>query len=345
MSRLCLRGMCPWALSRCLPCARVRASQWARVSACALLGLLAPFAFAQQKPLERSFSAGDSAGYRIKLTVRSEVAGQQTELIGAKAYVRPFSRAAENGLGWRATRHVLSVDAYGTAEIEETLDGFEDFAEGAPSADEETEKLAKALREALAGWGAKHTLRYRETRAGQLLDLKAEGVPPLGEAPPALLTLWLLRALRPTAALPSSPLRFGESSHEPRSVQLPNWAEVRAAESGEWLDAREASEPAARLHIVQILSGTVVTGAEKPPEGTAEGHFHGESLNTISLGDARLLAATRSATREIAWTLAAVEGLPERPRFVGRLSVQIEMEACNEDPCLSLGPAARRSRQ
>ena len=310
-----------------------------------LLGLLAPLALVQEKPLEGSFSAGDSASYRIKLTVRSEVVGQQTESIGAKTYVQPFSRAAENGLSWTATRRVLVVNADGTAEMEESLGNFGSVADVSASADKETSTLAQSLREALASWGAPRTLRYRETRSGHLLDLKADGAPPLGEASPALLTLWLLRALRPTVALPAPPLRFGELRREPRTAQLPNWAEVRGSENGEWLEAREASEPAVRLHMVQQLSGTIVSGTEKPPEGSAQGRFHGESLNTVSLGHARLLAATRSATREIIWTLAPIAGLPERPQFSGRLAVQVQIEACNGDPCLSTEPPAGRNRQ
>lgn len=310
-----------------------------------LWGLLVPSVAAQERPLERSFSVGDTASYRIQLTVRSEVTGQQTETIGAKTYVRPFAQSAENRLNWTATRHVLSVGSDGIAEIEETLDHFEGVAGASAPADEKAAKLATALREALAGWGATRTLHYRETREGQLLDLKADGVPLLGEAPPALLTLWLLRALRPAAALPRAPLRFGERWQEARSAQLPNWADVSGSETGEWLDARGATQPALRLHVVQQISGTVVSGTEKPPEGTAQGSFHGESLNTVSLGDGQLLGATRSATREITWILVPVEGLSERPQFTGRLAVQIEIEACNEDPCLSPQPPVGRNRQ
>ncbi len=317
---------------------RLRQTVWLGV----LPGLLAPLAFAQEKPPERSFSAGDSASYRIKLTVRSELAGQRPESIGAKTYVRPFSRAVENELSWTAARRVLAVNADGTAEIEESLGDFASVADTSASADEETARLAKVLREALASWGAPRALRYRETRSGHLLELKADGAPLLGEASPALLTLWLLRALRPTVALP---VRLGEPWQGPRTAQLPNWAEVRGAENGEWLAAREASEPAVRLHMVQQLSGIVVSGTEKPPEGSAQGRFHGESLNTVSLGNARLLAATRSAMREIIWTLAPIEGLPERPQFSGRLAVQVQIEACNGDPCLSTEPPAGRSRQ
>jgi hypothetical protein len=111
------------------------------------------------------------------------------------------------------------------------------------------------------------------------------------------------------------------------------------------LEVPEAPLPAVRLHIVQQLSGTVASGPEKPPEGTAQGRFHGESLNTISLSDGLLLVAPRSATREVTWTLAPVEGLAERPQFAGRLAVQVQIVACNEDPCLSPEPPAEHDRQ
>ncbi len=308
-----------------------------------VLGLALP-ARSQDKPLERSFTAGDSARYRIQLSVRSEVQGQQTETIGAKAYVRPFARAAEQSLRWIATRTVIALGEDGTAEIEEAMNNFELVAPSPPRADEETAKLATALSEALAQWGIARTLNYRETKAGQLLELKPDGAPALGEAAPPLLMLWLLRALRPAVTLPANPVRFGESWQEPRGAQLRNWDDVRGSENGEWLEAREVAVPAVRLHIAQQLSGTVASGPEKSPEGTAQGRFHGESVNTISLSDGLLLAATRSGMREVTWTLAPVEGLLGRPQFVGRLALQIEIQACNEDPCLPPQPPAERNR-
>jgi hypothetical protein len=310
-----------------------------------LWGILGPALPAQEGPLQLSFSVGNTASYRIQLTVRSEVIGQQTETIGAKTYVRPFAQSAQRGLNWTATRRVLSVGPDGIAEIEETLDHFEGAAEARAAADEKAARLDTALREALGSWGATPKLHYRETHEGQVLDLKADGVPSLGEAPPALLTLWLVRALRPAAALPSAPIRLGERWQEPRSTQLPNWSEVRGSETGEWLDSPGAAQPALRLHVVQQISGTVVSGAERPPEGMAQGTFHGESLNTVALGDGQLLGATRSATREITWILVPVEGLSERPQFTGRLAVQIEIEACNEDPCLPPQPPVGGNQQ
>jgi len=303
-----------------------------------LLGLPVPLAVAQEKPLERSFLAGMSASYRIQLLVRSEIQGQQPVQIGAKTYVKPFSREAHGRLSWRATKHVISVRADGTADIEEVLDEAESAQAGGSSADEETEKLVKAVRDALEQWGVMRALRYHETRTGQLTDLTVDGAPPLEEPSPPVLTLWLLRALRPGVALPAAPIRFGELWNEPRTAQLPHWADVRGSEAGGWLAATGFAEPTARLHVVQQLSGTVTSGAEKPPEGTAQARFHAESVNTVSLGDGRLMAATRSATREITWTLAQVNGLRQRPEFRGRLSVEVQIEACNDSPCLSAKP-------
>ena len=297
---------------------------------------MAPSARAQEKPLLREFPVDTLSAYRILLTVRMEVEGQQPVQIGAKTYVKPFSRSAQGQLCWQATRRVVSVAADGSAEIEETLDGFGGARAGAKAAggdDEEAERLRRAVSETLGRWGEKRTLRYRETPAGQLSGLTPEGVPALDEVPPRLVSAWLLRALRPTIALPKTPLRAGASWQEPRAAQLPNWADALGSEAGEWLPALEASEPAMRLHVVQQLAATVVAGAEKPPEGTAQARFHGESLNTLSLAGGHLLSATRSAAREITWTLAPVEGLPERPQFRGRLSVEVEIEASDEKPC------------
>ncbi len=318
-----------------------------------LFGFLAAHAAPQDKPLQRTFTAGAIHSYHITLSVHSHVAGQQPVQIGAKAYVTPFSRGARNELRWTATRRVIAVGTDGSAELEETLDDFagpDDSAvpseeKTAKPLEEETRKLGTALYGALTQWKERRTLRYRETHSGQLLDLKSDGAPLLGEAIPPVLTLWLLRALRPAVALPATPIRFGEPWKAPRTAQLPAWADVRGSESREWFEAQQASEPAVRLHIVQQLSGTVASGAEKPPEGTAEARFHSESLNTISLSDARLLGATRSATREITWRLAPVEGLPEPPEFRGSLFVEVFIQACDEIPCLSPGrPALRQQR-
>jgi hypothetical protein len=316
--------------------------------ALALIGFAGTFVHArQQSPgrasssgearLLRMFSADTTSEYRIQLTLRSELTGDQPETIGAKTYMHPFARSAGRTVAWQAVRHVLSVRPDGSAAIEESL---EDFSrdDAAPSAggDPESAKLERALRTVLENWirAAPIHLRYRETAQGRLERLDPAGVPGLEEAAPPLLALWLLRALRPVAPLPQRPIVPGERWQEPRAVALDGWDGVQAFESGEWLAAPQAAslEPAARLLVVQQILGKIVAGPEKPPEGSAQGSFHGESLVTFSLVDGRLLSATRSATREVSWTLAPVAGLNRAPQFAARLSAQVEIEECH-GPC------------
>jgi hypothetical protein len=288
--------------------------------------------------LLRTFSADTTSQYRIQLTVHSELTGDQPETIGAKTYVHPFARSAGRTVAWRAVRHVLSVGPDGTAGIEESLEDFSGVETASSTGgDPESAKLESALGTVLENWihAGIITLRYRETVAGQLQGLDPAGVPRLEEAEPPLLALWLLRALRPTAPLPERPIALGERWQEPRAVAFDGWSGVQAFESGEWLAAPQATslEPAARLLDVQQILGTIVAGPERPPEGSAQGSFHGESLVTFSLMDCRLLAATRSATRGVTWTLAPVAGLERAPQFAARLSAQVEIEECH-GPCL-----------
>lgn len=302
-------------------------------------GLAAQKAAEQSDVLQRSFSVAEVRQYRIELIVRSELEGEDATRIGAKTYVSPFTRGAEEMIAWRATRRVVAIGPDGAAEVEETLDNFVagDKKTFGP-ANAETEKLAHALEATLAHWtepGAR-TLRYREARSGELHGLAPDGVPSLGEAAPPVLTLWMLRALRPAALLPARPIVFGDRWQEPRFVKLDAWSDLRAQESGEWMEAPATAmpgEPSARLLTVRQISGTVASGSEKPPEGAARARFHAESLVTLSLGDARVLEATRSATREISWTLAPVAGLEKPPEFRTRLAAQINIKECH-GPCL-----------
>ncbi len=282
--------------------------------------------------LECTFAAGATTQYRIQLTVRSELHGEQPETVGAKTYVRPFSRAAERRVEWRATRHILSVSADGGADIEEQLDSFDEGSGLSYSPeDEDTRKLDQSLEAVVRKWiePDSRTIRYRETSSGQLTGLGADGVPALDEASPPLLTLWLLRALRPAVTLPTRPVEFDVRWQEPRTAKLDGWTNVHGYEGGEWLVAPGSPEPAARLLASQQILGIVTGGPEKPPEGNAEGRFQGESLATLSLNDGSLLAATRSGAREITWTLAPVAGLDHPPQFRARLSAQIEIEECH----------------
>jgi hypothetical protein len=284
----------------------------------------------------RVLRVGRTDRFQVELRVRSEVEGQKSTTIGAKTYVEPVSQWVEERLTWLDERRVISAGADGAAEIEERLTNFSDAADSSGS-DPETMKLLEALKSAIQPWETARTLRYRETRAGQITGLDAAAAPPLGEQAPRVLTAWLLRALRPTAALPAHPLVYNQSWEEPRAVQFAEWRGTTGSESGEWIGAaagaHSQAEPAVQLHTTQEIAGTVAAGNEKPAEGAGQAHFHSESLSTLALEDLRLMAATRSGMREIVWTLAPVEGLASPPKFRGRLLAEIHIKACDETPC------------
>jgi hypothetical protein len=313
-------------------CAMRRTSLFRLAFVCFLLS--AGIASAQERQFERSFSVGAPHVYRVRLTLRSEVEGQRPVNTGASAYAEPFSRSAEVTLSWRAAWRVTAVTEDGAAQIEEALDEF-DAAQFRvePANDEDAKKLSAALADAVRRWSDPRALHYRETPAGQLTALPPEGVPALGEDAPPLLTLWLLRALRPAVTLPGKAIVFGERWEQPRSAKLDNWTSVRGIESGEWLDAPGGAEPAVRLHVVQQISGDVAAGADTSEAGTAQARFHAESLTTLALLDGRVLAADRSAMREISRTLSEIPGVTGPPRFRARLSVQVQIEDCNDHSC------------
>jgi len=310
-------------------------------SSVTILTVLAASLFAQDRPLEMRFSEGATSVFRIQLKVTTRVEGQQAVTIGANGYVKPFVREATATISWAARVRVASFSA-GSASIEEALDDFQ--MQSPPSSDQtvdpETVRLQRALQASLLLWASSRTIAYVESLDGQATSVPAEAAPDLGEQSPRVLTAWLLRALRPVAVLPAHVLRFDDHWLEPRSVTLPGWSSTTGSESGQWL-AAAASKSEVRLHVVQQIDGTVASGPEKPPEGTAVARFHSESLSTISLDDARLFKATRSATREIDWTLQPVGGLSEPPKFNSRLAVEIQIENCDETPCSNLQSAFR----
>ncbi len=304
------------------------------VAVCAAAGA-ALIAVAQSGPPLRMFRVGQTDKFQIELRVRSEVEGQKPTTIGVKTYVQPVSEWVEQTLTWKAERRVISTGADGAAEIEERLADFSDGAVSSAS-DPDTIRLLEALKAEIHPWEGPRTLHYRETRAGQLTGLDAAAAPPLEEQAPRLLTAWLLRALRPTAALPAHPIAYNQSWQEPRAVQIAEWRGTTGSESGEWLGEtalRAQGEPTVQLHTTQEIAGVVAAGEEKPAEGSAQAHFHAESLSTLALEDLRLIGATRSASREVSWTLAAVDGLARPPQFRGRLLAEIRIIDCNETPC------------
>ncbi len=314
----------------------------ATISCAAVFLACAATPLAQDQPLERRFTAGAPSEFRIQLKVTSRVEGQETVTLGANAYVKPFAREASAAIFWTARVRVASFSA-DSASIVEELDDFEAQPKSASATndDPETLRLEQALQNALAKWETPKTLSYRESRFGQATDISADGAPELSEQTPRVLTAWLLHALRPDAALPARPLRLDDRWQEPRSVTLPDWSDASGWESGQWFAASD-SRMKARLDVVQQIDATVASGPEKPPEGDAAAKFHSESLSTVSLDDGSLTTATRSATREITWTLQPVSGLPAPPKFGSRLTVEIQIVSCDETPCNSLHSALRR---
>ena len=274
--------------------------------------------------------------FRVDLRARIESEIQKPSPIGSKMYLQPISNWLEQDLSWQATRTAISVSQDGSAEIEEKLSNFSEKVSASDDTDD-NKKLLADLESAFSTWSAPKTLKYRETRAGQISGLTPESAPPIGESAPRVLTAWLLRALRPTAALPAHPLALGEHWQEPRVVQFTEWTGTSGSESGEWLaipaGIRQRGEPTVKLQTTQEIAGTISGGAEKPAEGSATARFHAESLSTLALDDLRLVSAARSAARDILWTLAPVEGLEKPPQYRGRLFVEVSIQVCDETPC------------
>ena len=339
---------------------RLRPSLLLFIALCPVLLLNSVEVYGQEAPITRVFTVGAGMAYRVHLVVRSEIDGQSTDKIGGVTYAVPFARSAECRISWRMTRRTLGIAADGSAQVEESLDGFEisptnSASDGSAAVhqDKETAELAAALRETLKGWGVPHNLSYTENPDGQVRDLRLEGAPALGEPRVPLLTLWLLRALRPAIALPARPLRIGDRWEQPRTMQLGSWNDVSAVESGEWLEAQRSQEAAVRLHVVQQVSGhapspSAAGAAAKsgaPDESLDfEIRFHAESLNTISLQNGNLVGATRSASQELVRVLGPVAGLPDPPRFRATFSVQVEIEGCDDASCSSSGASSGGAR-
>lgn len=319
--------------------------------ALAWLALTGAAASTQSTLPKRTFSAGAPLTYRVRLSVRVELEGKRPLPIGSKVYVEPVSHWAEVRLNWRATRRVQRLEGE-WVEIEEALEDFSAMEGESTPENVAARELRQSLESSLAAWSKNRVLRYRESVAGQLTALSPpEGVPALGENAPQVLTLWLLRALRPTAPLPQRGVEIGQRWQEPREVKLAGWSETQGTESGEWLDAPGAAVPALRLYTTQQIVGRIPPGlAPAASSGTAAaagqnsatskeaggdnagiaGHsagarFFADSLLTFALDDWRLLEASRGASREVIYELKDVPGLAEPQVFRSRLAVQVHI--------------------
>lgn len=239
------------------------------ITACCLIVFSAALVRGQAGLAFRTFQPKNITSFRVELRVRTEVEGQKPAPIGAKIYLQPVSTWVEQNLSWQTTRRIVSIDAGGSAEVEEKLSNF---SASATTSDENADKkkLLADLESALNPWKSPRTLQYRETRVGQISRLTADAAPPVDESAPRVLTAWLLRALRPTAALPGRPLALDEHWQEPRVVQFAEWTETTGSEAGEWLGnppgIRQRGEPTIKLQTTQEISGVVTGGAEKPAE-------------------------------------------------------------------------------
>jgi hypothetical protein len=303
---------------------------------------------AQSHPSLHTFKQKNISTFRINFRIRTEIEGQKPNPIGTKTFLQPISGWLEQNISWQATRAITGVNSDGSAEIEEKLSNFSATTK---TSDEsaEAKRIQSDVESTLNKWLAPKTLQYHETPSGQISKLTPESAPPVDESSPRVLTAWLLRALRPTTALPARPLNLGEHWQEPRVVQFSEWTSTTGSEAGEWLappaGVRQRGEPTIRLQTTQEITGTVTGGAEKPSEGSATAHFHAESLSTLTFDDLRLMSASRSASRDILWTLAPVEGLEKPPRYRGRLFVDISIQVCDETPCtIPNGAAGSGSR-
>jgi hypothetical protein len=303
--------------------------------------------------LTRIFSAGESHQYRIQLVVRTDVEGIHAEKVGTKAYLRPFEESAEETVKFRAVSRVAQILADDFAQVDEMDDDFSTFETQTLGGRPHAAKLQDSLTSTLARWMPNHALTcsYRQSHAGDLSDVGPNCAPGLQEDAPALLTPWLRVALRPAVTLPERPIQIGASWNEPRRVQLPAWNAIQASEENTWLaaDADAAAEPGVRLLTVQQIAGDTASPGNGTPSTAASGAarggaanssgksnpadshaaFHAESLTTISLQSGAVLAASRSASRELAWTPSAWKGPSRPPQFRVRLAAQITIEECH----------------
>jgi hypothetical protein len=307
----------------------------------------------QGEPLRRTFHAGEESRYRVRLVVRSELEGPETVKIGEVTYVKTVQHSAEARLSWTISERVTRLAADGAAEIREQLESFEAprLTREADAEDAQSARLSVSLLQMLSGWANSRALEFRVAPNGAATGLGTDAAPQADEPPPPLLTLWLAHALRPAATLPDRPVQPGVTWQEPRKVQVKGWTDVRAGETDEWLDTAAEDRAALRLHVVQEISGRILESAAKVsggvgvrdddeaknPPGNKTERFFAESLSTISLDDGRVLAASRSARKEIVQVLPPAPGMTEPPRFRATLSVQVEIESCVGGPCEAVG--------
>lgn len=280
---------------------------------------------AEDKPFLRTFRRGTTESYRVELTLKSEVHGVATETIGAKTYVTPYMHSAEATLAWDVTRQVLDTTA-GGAKLEEALSTTLVRCAGHPEAQSFDPQLQSSLEELCLQWTDPAVLTYEENRQGLISNLSNQQEPKLAESSPALLSLWLRRALRPSVIFPPAPFRVGAKDERKISPAAAGLAGSSGSESTEWL-LSPGETPASILHVSQQLAwtepGEAGTTGRAQPAGQAS--FYADSMTTVSLVDGSVESATRSASRELRRVLDPVEGLAAPPEFRTRLMAVVTL--------------------
>jgi hypothetical protein len=293
---------------------------FARLSACVyVLALSSSGALAQEKPLTRTFEPGAKESYQANLRLEVEIRGVRPETVAGKTVLKPYILSAEMEASWIAARTTNTVDAVGAATLDESPNSI-----SVTCPQQNVQLPEKALQDSLdeactqlKNW---HALHYVERSDGLIRDLPVQNLS-LGEDPPALLTAWLRRNLRPSVIFPKESFHLGLVSQRP--VHANN---MNGSETIEWLEGSN-DPPAAALHVVQDLSWNEPAAREglnnaggTPPGVTS---FYADSKTTVSLLDGSVLSAVRTASRETKRTPGPVEGLSMSPEFASKLTVTV----------------------
>jgi hypothetical protein len=300
---------------------------------CLALSLFAPTsAAAQGQPLARHFVAGTEERYQVSLEIKTEIHSVLTETRGGTTYVTPRVASADLQLRWHAARRILSVETDGLAQIEEQLapvsgacaDSIVDNTNADPA-------FKKSLIDFCLAWWKESMARYSESPRGNQKESTAQTTVTLGESAPPLLAMWLRRAARTSVILPETPFEVGASKQnalQPSSQFMPD---ANGSETTEWLEA-PGETPAATLHVLQQLSWKSAAdpaAASQPniallPLRTET--FFADSLTTLSLVDASIIRAMRTASRTTVHPVDPVPGLPNPPDFSNKLTLTVTIE-------------------
>jgi hypothetical protein len=291
--------------------------------------------FAQQRTLTRHFVAPAEERYQVTLNLKAESHSVATETVAAQTYVTPVVHAAEVKVRWSAVRSILSLQNDGSAAIEETVTPAPQHCEEVTQPSDKTDtELQDSLKAFCTLWLQTESMRYTENDRGVLREAAASvsgnALPPLAEAAPQLLSLWLKRAVRPNVILPQLEMATGATSQQSFQPASSLLKDARGSETTEWLDSQN-EVPAATLHVVQQLlwssAGRATPGAEKTlPPTQKEEAFFADSLSTLSLQDGSLLRANRSASRTTTRHVDPVPGLPQPPDFSSKLTLAVTIE-------------------